>query len=38
MGGQIVNVVIVAACCTVFLGLGRALEVLGITDNCARDV
>ena len=25
-------------CCTVFLGLGRALEVLGITDNCALDI
>jgi AhpD family alkylhydroperoxidase len=25
-------------CCTVFLGLGRALEVLGITDNCPLDI
>ena len=25
-------------CCAVFLGLGRTLEVLGITDNCALDI
>jgi AhpD family alkylhydroperoxidase len=25
-------------CCTVFLGLGRALEVLGISDNCPLDI
>jgi AhpD family alkylhydroperoxidase len=25
-------------CCAVFLGLGRALEVLGITDNCPLDI
>jgi len=25
-------------CCAVFVGLGRALEVLGITDTCALDI
>ena len=25
-------------CCAVFLGLGRTLEVLGITDNCPLDI
>ena len=25
-------------CCAVFVGLGRTLEVLGITDSCALDV
>ena len=25
-------------CCAVFLGLGRTLEVLGITDTCALDI
>ncbi len=25
-------------CCAVFVGLGRTLEVLGITDNCALDI
>jgi alkylhydroperoxidase family enzyme len=25
-------------CCAVFLGLGRTLEVLGITDNCRLDI
>jgi AhpD family alkylhydroperoxidase len=25
-------------CCAVFLGLGRTLEVLGVTDNCPLDI